>query len=118
MHALTDVFLQLLSGNRNPGYGIKVVDAAADLSRIDVEIVFLAGRTYCCFESGCQLPRDSKRLVELAAVKSITIPEQVTVNWHFRIEDGAKHDCSGWMLASSAYEYDVVGMPPREKISD
>jgi hypothetical protein len=121
MEELTDGFVELLSKNRGPGYGIKVIDAAADLSRIDVEIVFVAGRTYCCAEPGCHLPRDSKRLVELAAIRSIPIPELAAITWHFRIEAGARLECLntlGLPLESPAYEFDAVRVPPKDKVSN
>lgn len=117
MGELTDVFVELLSNNRGPGYGVKVIDAAKDLSRVDVEIVFVAGRTYCCAEPGCHLPRDSKRLMKLAAVRSISIPERAMIKWHFRIEAGARLECHhalGMPLESRAYQFDVVGLPPKD----
>lgn len=110
MGGLTDVFVELLGSNRGPGYGIKVTDAANDLSRIEVEVVFVAGRTYCCAEPGCHLPRESKRLTELAALRSISIPEHVTIRWHFRIEAGTRLECRralGLPLESEAYEFEI-----------
>jgi hypothetical protein len=120
MRELTDVFVELLRNDRAPEYGVKVTDAAEDLSHLDVEIVFLAGKTYCCAEPMCHLPRDSKRLMKLAAIRSISIPEDSTIKWHFRIEAGARLECLqalGLPLESKAYQFDVVGLPPKDEIS-
>src|SRR4051794_11561366 len=93
---------ELLAANNSPGYGITVCDAASDPPTIDVDFRFLFGRTYCCAEPGCHLPRDLSRLPRLAGI---------VIRWHCRVEDGAKLKCReqlGLPLESEAYEFEFV----------
>jgi hypothetical protein len=102
------LFRDLLSTNRGPGYGISILRVGPDLSSIDVGLRFIAGRTYCCGEPGCHLPRDTERLIQLAAVRSISLPESVVVHWHCFVEEGARFECMkslGLPLESKAYSF-------------
>jgi hypothetical protein len=105
------LFRDLLSTNRGPGYDIDVTDAADDLSKIDVTVVFGSGRTYCCAEPGCHFLNAGSRLLRLAAKSSFNFPNNVVIQWHCCVEDGAKMECHkalGIPLESKAYEYDWV----------
>src|SRR5689334_22992890 len=97
---------ELLATNNSPGYGIVVRDAASDPATIDVDIRFLSGRTYCCAEPGCHLPRDWSRIPRLTGIP---------IRWHCRVEDGAKlkcHEQLGLPLESEAYEFDFITGDP------
>src|SRR3954469_17179931 len=90
---LDNVFRDLLASNRGPGYGVSVLSARPDFSVIDVDLRFIAGRTYCCAEPGCHLPRDNGRIKSLAAERAIQLPKTFTVRWHCHVEQGAKIEC-------------------------
>jgi hypothetical protein len=93
---------ELLAGNNAPGYGIAVRGVSTDPPIIDVDIRFISGRTYCCAEPGCHLPRDTSRLPALAGF---------TIRWHCRVEDGARLRCLsalGMPMESTAYEFEFV----------
>lgn len=110
---LESLFRDLLSSNRGLRYGVSVLGATPDLSVIDVELCFLAGRTYCCAEPGCHLPSDSgqERLRRLAAEGAVALPELVTVHWHCHVERGARLACLtklGLPAESEAYDFEVV----------
>ena len=110
---LDNLFRDLLASNRGPGYGASVTGAAPDLSMIDVDLRFIAGRTYCCAEPGCHVPFDKAqhRLHRLAAERGIRLPEAVTVRWHCHVEEGAKLECHkplGLPAESKAYDFVVV----------
>jgi hypothetical protein len=86
-------------------------DAAPGLSVIDVDLSFIADRTYCCAEPGCHLPRDNRRLRSLAAERGIQLPEAVAVRWHCHVEQGAKFQCMkrfGLPVESEAYDFEVT----------
>ncbi len=105
------LFHDLLANNRGPGYGISVVAAAPDLSSFEVDLRFLAGRTYCCGEPGCHLPRNTKWLVQLAAAKSLSLPSSTVVHWHCIVEEGAQFECMkslGLPLASKTYSFEAT----------
>jgi hypothetical protein len=92
----------LLAANDSPGYGITVRNIASDPPTIDVEFRFLSGRTYCCAEPGCHLPRDLSRLPLLAGF---------TIRWHCIVEQGAQLKCLaalGLPLNSPGYEYEFA----------
>ena len=118
---LDSLFRELLATNLGPGYGLSVVRVAADLSVVDVELRLLAGRTYCCAEPGCHLPRGIMRLVRLAAQRSIGLPESVIVRWHCHVERGAKLECRRQLalsVESDAYEFEATsGGPTAEERS-
>ena len=110
---LDNLFRDLLASNRGPGYDVSVVGAAPDLSVIDVDLRFLAGRTYCCAEPGCHVPFDKaqQRLHRLAAECAIRLPEALTVRWHCHVEEGAKLECHkplGLPMESKAYDFEVA----------
>lgn len=117
---LDKLFRDLLASNRGPGYGVSVIAAAADLSLIDVDLRFMAGRTYCCAEPGCHLPsdKDQHRLRRLAAERGIRLPEAVTVRWYCHVEEGVKLECHkplGLPAESNAYDFQVAyGATPAE----
>jgi hypothetical protein len=93
-HPVLDMILrELLASNRGPDYGVSVIGAAGDLSTIDVELRFLAERTYCCPEPGCHLPQNNEQLVRLSAASSIQLPDSVVVRWQCRVEPGARFNC-------------------------
>lgn len=113
---LDQLFRDLLASNRGPGYGVTVLGAASDLSLIDVDLRFLAGRSYCCAEPGCHLPRDNTKLLRLAAERSIPVPESVRVRWHCHVEHGTGLECRkrfGLPAVSEAYKFDWTcgGLP-------
>jgi len=116
---LDNVFRDLFSFNRGPGYRISVTDAAPDLSVINVEFRFLAGHSYCCAEPGCHLPRNCERLVRLAAERSIRLPDDLIVCWHCVVEEGASLECRRSPTVTNAYEFDAVvgNTPPRAQPS-
>jgi hypothetical protein len=110
---LDNLFRDLLASNRGPGYGVSVISAAGDLSAIDVDLRFIAGRTYCCAEPGCHMPIDNQqgRLRCLAAERDIRLPDVMTVRWHCHVEAGAKLECYkalGLPLESEAYDFEVA----------
>ena len=110
---LDNLFRDLLATNGGPGYGVSFLGASTDLSIIDVELHFVAGRTYCCAEPGCHLPRDTGQqlLRRLAAERAIALPESVTVRWHCHVERGAKFECMtklGLPAESEAYDFEVA----------
>ena len=110
---LDKLFRDLLASNQGPGYGVSVLGASPDLSLIDVDLHFMAGRTYCCAEPGCHLPRDAEqqRLRRLAAERAIALPKSVTVRWHCHVERGAKLQCMtklGSPVESNAYDFEVA----------
>ncbi len=111
---LDNLFRDLLASNRGPGYAVSVIRAASDLSVIDVELRFIAGRTYCCAEPGCHMPfdREQKRLHRLAAERAISLPESVTVRWHCHVELGVILGGSSRSGAtpreSQAYNFEVA----------
>jgi hypothetical protein len=103
---LDNLFRDLLASNRHrpqgdavdcdrPVYVVSVIGAAPDLSVIDVDLRFIAGRTYCCAEPGCHVPFDKEqhRLRRLAAERAIQLPQAMTVRWHCHVEEGAKLEC-------------------------
>ncbi len=90
---------------------IKALDTrlrfATHLSEILVDLRFAQGRTYCCAEPSCHLPASHRKLIQLAAERSITIPETVIVHWHCHVEAGAKLESLaklGLPLESQAYD--------------
>lgn len=110
---LDNLFHDLLASNRGPGYGVYVIGAASDLSVIDVDLRFIAGRTYCCAEPGCHVPCDKaqQRLRRLAAERAIRLPDALTVRWHCHVEEGAKLECLkplGLPAESEAYDFEVA----------
>jgi hypothetical protein len=110
---LDNLFRDLLSSNHGPGYGVSVLGASPDLSVIDVDLRFIAGRTYCCAEPGCHLPYDTgqRRLRRLAAERAIALPESVTVRWHCHVERGAKLECMIKLELppeSEAYDFEIA----------
>jgi hypothetical protein len=110
---LDNLFRDLLASNRGPGYGVSVIGAAHDLSVIDVDLRFIAGRTYCCAEPGCHLPLDkeARRLRSLAAERAIRLPEAMTIRWHCHVEEGAKLECHkslGLPAESKAYDFEFA----------
>ena len=112
---LNELFQELLASNGGSGYGISVTGAAPDLSTIDVEFRFLAGRIYCCAEPGCHLPWNSERLLRLAAERSIHLPDDVRVQWHCVVEEGACLECLAALripTESRGYEFDAVTPSP------
>jgi hypothetical protein len=105
---LDSLFRELLAANGGPGYGISVLAAAPDLSVIDVELRFIAGRSYCCAEPGCHLGLDNLKLLRLAAERCVRLPESVTVRWHCRVERGARLEVMksfGLPIESDAYDF-------------
>jgi hypothetical protein len=108
---LDSLFHDLLASNRGPGYGISVIATAPDLSIIDVDLRFISGRNYCCAEPGCHLPSNTDRLVQLAADRSIHLPESLTIRWHCRVEQGAHLECLksfGLLTETDAYEFESL----------
>ena len=110
---LDSLFRDLLAANRSPGYGVDVTGAAPDLSVIEVDLRFIAGRTYCCAEPGCHVPIDKaqRRLRKMAAERAILFPEAVTVRWHCRVEEGVKLEClrsAGVPAESEEYDFEVA----------
>jgi hypothetical protein len=100
--AIEALINELLAENRSPGYGIAVRNVANDPPTIDVECRFLSGRTYCCAEPGCHLPRDLSRLPMLFGF---------TIRWHCIVERGAQLKCLetfGLPLDSDGYEYEFA----------
>ena len=92
---------------------MSVLGATPDLSVIDVDLRFVAGRTYCCAEPGCHVPFDSGqlRLRRLAAERGISFPESVTIRWHCHVKRGAKLECMkqlGLPVESKAYDFEVA----------
>jgi hypothetical protein len=75
----------LLSSNKGAGYGLTVTSLAADLQTINIEVRFLAGKTYCCHEFGCHFPQYSDALIRL----SPEFPPNLIVRWHYCVERGA-----------------------------
>jgi hypothetical protein len=105
---LDNLFRNLLASNRGPGYGVSVTGAAADLSVIDVELRFIAGRSYCCAEPGCHVGLDNAKLLRLAAQRSVPLPESVTVRWHCHVAQGARLEVMksfGRPVESEAYDF-------------
>jgi hypothetical protein len=116
---LGDLFQELLGPKRRLRFGVRVTGAAADLSVIDAEFRFLAGRSYCCTQPGCHLPWNCERLVRLAAERSIRLPDDVTVRWHCLVEEGARNLCLrefGRPIESKAHEFDFVSGGPSATI--
>jgi hypothetical protein len=112
-HELDNLFRDLLASNRGAGYGVSVMDAVPDLSVTDVELRFVAGRTYCCAEPGCHVPFDQaqQRLHRLAAERALRLPDALTVRWHCQVEEGAKLECHkslGVPPESEAYDFVVA----------
>lgn len=108
---LENLLRELLATNCGPGYGISVLSAAADLSVIDVELRFIAGRTYCCAEPGCHLPRSNSMLVSLAAERGLRLPDSVAVRWHCHVDRGAllqSMKSLGLPIESEAYEFEAI----------
>jgi hypothetical protein len=108
---LDSLFRELLASNRGPGYGISVLAATPDLSVIDVDFRFLAGRSYCCAEPGCHLDHSGGRLLRLAKERSIPLPNGVTVRWHCYVEQGARLECMKFLrlpTESEAYDFEYV----------
>ena len=110
---IESLFCDLLASNHGPGYFISILSASRDRSVIDVELRFVAGRTYCCAEPGCHLPSDTgqQRLHLLAAERGIKMPEAVTVRWHCHVEEGAKLEHLaklGLPVESKAYDFEVI----------
>lgn len=110
---LDNLFRDLLASNRGPGYGVAVIGAAPDLSVIDVDLRFIAGRTYCCAEPGCHVPfdKEQQRLRRLAAERAIELPDALTVRWHCHVEEGAKLECHRHLASpaeSKAYDFEVA----------
>lgn len=115
---LDNLFRDLLSRNRGPGYGVSVIDATADHSTIIVELRFLAGQDYCCAEGSCHVPRSNERLVRLAAERSIHLPDSVVVRWRCRVEKGARLQCMksfGLPTESDGYEFEATYGGRRDK---
>jgi hypothetical protein len=111
---LEQLFRDLLASNRGPGYGISVNGAADDLSRIDVTITFISGRKYCCAEQGCHLPRNTKRVVQMAVQRSLSVPDNLVIHCHCCVEEGAKMESGappGMSRESEAYKFDYVTGP-------
>lgn len=71
---------------RAPRHTVFATDAEPDLSTLYVELRFLSGRSYCCLETDCHLPRRCDRLIRLAAEQAIHLPDNVTVRWHCVVE--------------------------------
>jgi hypothetical protein len=110
---LDNLFRDLLASNRCLGYAVSILGASPDLSIIDVDLRFVAGRTYCCAEPGCHVPRDAgqRRLRRLATERAIALPESVTVRWHCHVERGAKLECMtklGLPVESEAYDFEAT----------
>lgn len=109
------VFEQLLKGylsrNRGPGYGIAVDAVASDSSTIVATVSFVDGKSYCCAEPFCHLPRNLTKFTSFAAARGVTLPTPFKIHWHIVIEEGATFTVNasfGAPLASSHREYDIV----------
>ena len=105
---LDSLFHELLASNRGPGYGISVLAAAPDLSVIEVDLRFIAGRSYCCAEPGCHVGLDNRKLLRLATERSVPLPESVTIRWHCHVEEGARLEVLksfGLPAESKAYDF-------------
>lgn len=104
---LDNLFRDLLASNSGPGYGVAVRGVTPDRFLIEVEVRFLAGRSYCCAEPFCHLPWNTARLLELAAERGVELPESVVVGWHCYVEAGARLEvleCFGLPAESAAYD--------------
>jgi hypothetical protein len=118
---LDRIVRDLLASNRGPGYDVSVVAVTPDHAVIDVNLCFVTGRTYCCDEPGCHIPRRCERLLKLAAEPSISLPDHVVVRWHCRVEQGTRLECHkafGLPLESDAYEFEAVSGPADFSRSD
>ena len=107
---LEAVFHNLLAANRGPDYSVVVTEATPDLSLIAATVSFTSGRTYCCAEPFCHVPRNLTRLIALAADRGIGLPKFVRVRWHFVVEAGARLECLrhlGLPLESEHYEFNA-----------
>ena len=106
---LDNLFRDLLASNRGPGYGVSVIGASPDLSVIDVDLRFIAGRSYCCAEPGCHLGLDNGKLLRLAAERCVPLPDSVTVRWHCHVEQGARLEVmTSFGLPVESEPYDFV----------
>jgi hypothetical protein len=113
---LEEVICELLTRNKVLRFRISAVEAAPDLSSIDVVVHFLAGHSYCCAEGGCHFPWTCDRLIKLAAAHSICLPENVIVRWHCNVEEGARLQCHaalGQPAESRAYQFEDISPRPR-----
>ena len=107
--AVESLIRELLSANRSC-YGICVTSVAADLKAIDLEVRFLAGRRYCCYEFGCHFPMHSDAIIAL----SPAFPACLRVRWRCHIEKGAIFDLPGaknGSYLSDALYYEQVTAP-------
>lgn len=112
---LDSLFRELLATNKGPGYAINVRHAAPDLSIVDVELRFIAGRSYCCAEPACHLPHDCRRILRLAAQRAVSLPESVTVRWHCYVEKGTRLDSLKYLglpAESDPYDFEAISGRP------
>jgi antitoxin component YwqK of YwqJK toxin-antitoxin module len=108
---LEDFLLGYFSGQGRANYGISLINFAADLSSLDVELRFLSGETYCCAEPGCHFGTDLSRFIARAAESGIVFPDGLEMRGHFVVEQGvrlANESSPHVRTISKAYEYDHV----------
>jgi hypothetical protein len=104
-----------LASNRGPGYRVSVSHLSSDLSRAQVTLTFIAGRTYCCAEPFCHLPQDASKFLAFAAERDFSLPRNLQLDWHCVVEEGTlltSNEALGLPLVSPRLEYDVVSAIP------